>query len=75
MDKTQDSVSFEEFLRGMTPSAFRMLGINQLAYIKADNDNSYQLYAANGEVLATFETLNGAISATEEQELKPVTVH
>ena len=75
MDKHEETLSFEDFLRGMTPSAFKALGINQLAYIKADNDNGFELRAADGQILAKFKTFEHAVTATEDQDLKAVTVH
>lgn len=69
------SLSFQTFLRGMSPSAFKVLGLHQLGYIKPTNDNGFELHAADGEILARFQTFEHALEATEAQDLKPVTVH
>ena len=68
-------MSFKDFLRGMTPSAFRALGLNQLAYIKNGNDNRFELHAADGKIMAIFSTLAHAQDASQDHELKSVTVH
>ncbi len=68
--------SFKDFLRDLSPSAFKVLGLDQLAYIKAETgDSRYELRGADGHILATFSTLERAMNATQEQDLKPVTVH
>ena len=75
MEKHEETLSFEEFLRGMSPSAFKALGIDQLVYIKAGRENGFKLHAADGQILAKFKTFEQAITATENQNLKAVTVH
>ncbi|MGB1076935.1 MAG: hypothetical protein ACPG05_01400 [Bdellovibrionales bacterium] len=75
MNESENITSFEDFLRGISPSAFKALGLNQLAYIKAGNDNSFELHAADGQVLAKFKTFEHALTATQDQDLKAVTVH
>ncbi len=73
--QNKSEISFEEFLRGMTPSAFEMFGLNQLSYVKASNDHDYVLYSANGQILANYKTMEHALNASKEQDLKTVTVH
>jgi hypothetical protein len=69
-------LSFQDFLRGMSPSAFKVLGVNELAYIKANNGNdNYNVCGADGQILATYKTKQRALNATEENDLKAVTVH
>lgn len=68
-------ISFEDFLRGMTPSAFKALGLNQLSYIKTGNNNRFELHAADGQIMAIFPTLAHAQDASQDHELKSVTVH
>ena len=75
MNQNEDITSFEDFLRGISPSAFKELGVNKLAYIKSGNDNSFELHAADGKVLARFKKLEHALTATEDNDLKAVTVH
>ncbi len=68
--------SFENFLRDLSPSAFKVLGLHQLAYIKTgSNKNIYEVRGADGQILASFSTLKKAMDETQEKNLKPVTVH
>ena len=59
----------------MTPSAFKVLGLHQLGYIKPYEHKGFGLYAADGEILAHYKTFEHALDATEAQALKAVTVH
>jgi len=69
------SLSFQTFLRGMSPSAFKTLGMNELAYIRVNNDNGFSIHSADGNILAKCSSFKNAITATHENDLKAVTLH
>lgn len=65
-------------LRNLSVEDFKDFGMQQIAYIRAVNNNDSTLYSirsADGEEISVMDTLDQAIIATRQNDLEPVTVH
>lgn len=64
--------------RGLTGSAFAMLGVGEWAYIKPTVNEgvaAYAVHAADGRPLATIESRDLAIATVRRNELEPLSLH
>jgi hypothetical protein len=52
-----------------------MMGVDRLAYIKAQQNNGFTVYSADGTQLAAFESHDEAYDAIIRHNLTPVRVH
>ncbi|PCJ03205.1 MAG: hypothetical protein COB14_00280 [Alphaproteobacteria bacterium] len=67
-------------LKNLSVKDFKDFGMQQIAYIRAvnnNNDNStlYSIHSADGEEISVMDTLDQAIIATRKNDLEPVTLH
>jgi hypothetical protein len=72
------TVSARDFLKGLSPQDFRVMGLNELAYIrpvKVDGATVFAIHAADGTPLTidpSFETAYGTII---QNHMFPVVTH
>lgn len=75
----QDFVEFHTAeLRSLSAAELETLGKGYVGYIRAfetDDGVEYELYAADGNSLATASTVDAALFAAEHLNLEPVTLH
>jgi hypothetical protein len=75
---TYDTVTLNP-LRTISPHGLLMLGINQIAYIRAGVANGdrpvWTLHAADGTLLSVQDHADQAILIARTNDLAPVTVH
>jgi len=72
MNTTHDDI------RRITPQALALLGMQDLAYLRAitlDGTAGYGIFAADGTQLAFAPSRALAVAAVREHELQPVSVH
>jgi len=67
-----------EPLRHITPEAFAMLGLPNVAYVKrvvSEGETSYEIRAANGDRIGVAPSHDVAVAAIIEHEMEPVYLH
>lgn len=71
MSLTLDAVS-------LSPRAFKVLGIQQIAYVKPiieGTGSTYEIHAADGTRLAVVEDLLVAFAMIRRHDLEPASLH
>lgn len=65
-------------VRGLTGSAFAMLGVGEWAYVKPTVNEgvaAYAVHAADGRPLAMIENRDVAIATVRRNDLEPLSLH
>lgn len=66
-------------LKHLSIQDFLDVGLNQVAYIKRQNDNQNQelfsIHAADGSQISVMDTYDLAVATIRVNDLHPVTVH
>ena len=64
-----------DLLKELTIQDFLDVGLNQVAYIKCDNAESFSVHAADGSQISVMDSYDTAVAAIRVNDLFPVTVH
>jgi len=67
-----------ESIVGLTPQDFKILGLEQLAYIKpvtVDGGTAFAIFAADGTEIAVMADREIARAAVRQHDLEPLSVH
>lgn len=68
-----------KILQSLTPQDFLKVGLDQIAYIKAIDDEAdpagYSIHAADGSEIVRLESMDMAIAALRSNDLHAVTLH
>lgn len=59
----------------MTPEKLQKLGLNQVVYIRPEQNGSYGVHAADGTLLHVLDGIGPAIALAQQNDLMPVTLH
>ena len=74
-------VHLRNVLRDLTSDDFKMFGMNRLAYVTETNhpdksdDKVYEVRAADGTIMVTFDDPNQAQDVLKEYDLSAMPVH
>lgn len=79
MTQTPEKRTGREILKTLSDKDFRSFGLNHIAYVKpTDMENNIQawsIHAADGTPLSIMPTMEEAMAALRESELKAVWLH
>ena len=64
-----------DLLKELTIQDFLDVGLNQVAYIRSDDEESFSVHAADGSQISVMDSYDTAIAAIRVNDLFPVTVH
>lgn len=64
-----------ELLKELTIQDFLNVGLDQVAYIKCAEDESFSVYAADGSQISVMDSYDTAVAAIRVNDLFPVTLH
>lgn len=71
-------MSTVENLKTISPSDFALMGVDDIAYVKAitvDGEWAYAVHGADGSRMAVFKDRDVAFAAVLQNDLEPVSVH
>lgn len=67
-----------DFLRRLSPKDFKVMGLNEMAYIKqikVDGHDAFAVHAADGTPLTVNDTKETALGSLFHNELNAVSIH
>ena len=70
--------ALDKTVRGLTGSAFAMLGVGEWAYIKPtthEGAEAFAVHAADGRPLAMIESRDLAVATLRRNDLEPLSLH
>ena len=79
-DMTVQKRTTAETMRALNAKDFLSFGINQISYIKPvtikeSTEEAWVIHAADGKPLSVVETMEEAMAASWQNDLKPVRLH
>lgn len=70
-----DEEKTSTLLKELTIQDFLDVGLDQVAYIRRADDQSFSVHAADGSQISVMDTYDTAVAAIRVNDLFPVTVH
>ena len=71
-------MDLERTLRGLSSQDFLSLGLSQVAYVKAvdqDGHSYYAIHAADGTQMALLASFDAALATIRQHDMEPLTLH
>ena len=71
-------MDLERTLRSLSSQDFLSLGLSQVAYVKAleqDGQSYFAIYAADGTQMAIVASRDAALAAIRQHDMEPLTLH
>ena len=72
------SMAARDFLKGLSSQDFRVMGLNQMAYIRpvtVNGETVFAIHAADGTPLSINESFETACGTILQNQMFPVTTH
>lgn len=74
-DKYLNNDEALELLKQLTIQDFLDIGLDQVAYVRQEDDKNFSIHAADGSQISVLDSYDTAIATIRVNDLHPVTVH